>query len=63
MTTETYHLTLDDAVDVWLRHWDGEYQHHIAASYRVNPGRVNDIIKGRLHPEAEAIADAKRRAA
>jgi hypothetical protein len=59
----TYQLTSDDAVDIWLRHWAGEYQHHIAASYGVNPGRVNDVLKGRKHPESEAIAARKRRAA
>jgi hypothetical protein len=28
----TYRLTFNDAVDIWLRHWAGEYQHTIAAS-------------------------------
>ncbi len=58
-----YCLTFDDAVDVWLRHWQGEYQHHIAASYGVNPGRVNDVLKGRKHPGSEQAAAPKRRAA
>jgi len=58
-----YRLTADDAVDIWLRHWAGEYQHHIAASYRVNPGRVNEVLKGTRFPDAEAVATAKRRAA
>ncbi|OSI29580.1 hypothetical protein [Bradyrhizobium canariense] len=44
-----YQLTFDDAVYVWLRHWQGEYQHRIAATYDVNPGRVNDVIKERKH--------------
>ncbi len=44
-----YHLSFDDAVHVWLRHWQGEYQHRIAASYDVNPGRVNDVLKERKH--------------
>ncbi|MBN9068759.1 MAG: hypothetical protein J0H60_20530 [Rhizobiales bacterium] len=60
---QPYQLTLDDAVDVWLRHWNGEYQHHIAASYRVNPGRVNEVLKGHRFPESEAIAAEKQRAA
>lgn len=58
-----YQLTLDDAVDIWLRHWSGEYQHNIAASYGVNPGRVNDVLKGRKHPGSEQVAFSKRRAA
>ena len=31
-----YMLMFDDAVDVWLRRWSGEFQHKIAASYDVN---------------------------
>lgn len=58
-----YRLTLEDAVDIWLRHWDGQYQHHIAADYRINPGRVNDVLKGRRFPEAKAMAGAIRRPA
>lgn len=49
-------LTPDDAVQVWLRHWRGEYQHRIAADYDVNPGRVNDVLKGRLYPETRTVA-------
>jgi hypothetical protein len=45
----SYCLTLDDAVNIWLRHWNGEYQNRIAASYDVNPGRVNDVLKERKH--------------
>ncbi|WGS20826.1 MULTISPECIES: hypothetical protein [unclassified Bradyrhizobium] len=46
-TAKPYRLTFEDAVYVWLRHWRGEYQHHIAASYNVNPGRVNEVLKER----------------
>ncbi len=56
----SYRLTFDDAVDIWLRRWRGEYQHDMAASYRVNPARVNDVLKGRIHLGSEAAA---RRAA
>jgi hypothetical protein len=58
-----YRLSFDDAVDIWLCHWAGEYQHNIAASYGVNPGRVNDVIKHRKHPDSLAVAALKRRAA
>jgi len=51
-----YHLTFDDAVYVWIRHWNGEFQHRIAASYDVNPGRVNDVIKERKHFGSRAEA-------
>jgi hypothetical protein len=57
---EIYRLTFDDAVDVWLRHWAGEYQHRIAASYDVNPGRVNEVLKERLHVGSKRVAASKR---
>jgi hypothetical protein len=42
------HLTFDEAVQVWLRFWNGEYQDRIAAFFDVNPGRVNEVVKLRL---------------
>lgn len=55
-TPPAYQLTFDDAVDIWLRHWQGEYQHRIAASYDVNPARVNEVLKGRRQPGSEERA-------
>jgi hypothetical protein len=55
--TPSYQLTFDDAVDIWLRHWQGEYQHRIAASYDVNPARVNEVLKGTRHPGSEEHAE------
>lgn len=59
----TYSLTFDDAIDVWLRHWAGEYQHRIAASYEINQGRVCDVLKERLHPGSKAVALKRKEAA
>lgn len=58
-----YRLTFDDAIDVWLRRWAGEYQHDIAASYGVNAGRVNDVLKERKHVGSRQVAQEKRGAA
>lgn len=55
-----YRLTFDDAVDIWRRHWSGQFQHHIAAHYRVNPGRINEVLKEKRHPGSR---NAARRAA
>lgn len=55
-----YRLTLDDAVQVWIRRWSGEYQHEIAASYGVNQGRVNEVLRGKLFPNSQTIALNKR---
>jgi hypothetical protein len=49
-------LTFHDAVEVWRRYWAGEYQNRIAAYFDVNPGRVNEVIKGRRHPGSEQAA-------
>ena len=56
----TYRLTFNDAVDIWLRHWTGEYQHTIAARYDVSRGRVNDVLNERLHIGSKAVAATKR---
>lgn len=53
----SYRLTEQDAVEVWIRHWSGEYQNRIAAHFHVNPGRVNEIIKGHKFPGSEQLAD------
>lgn len=53
-------LTFEQAIEVWSRYWDGEYQHRIAASYDVNPGRVNEVVKRHKHIGSEEIAAAKR---
>lgn len=45
----SYTLTFNDAVEIWLRHWSGEFQNRIAASFDVNPGRVNEVLKERKH--------------
>jgi hypothetical protein len=58
----TYRLTLDDAVDIWLRYWSGEFQHDIAESYGVNQGRINEVLKEHSHPGSKAIAARKRSA-
>lgn len=57
---QPYRLTFDDAVEIWLRHWQGEFQHHIAASFGVNPGRVNEVLKGSRFPESQQVASKRR---
>ena len=42
-------LTSEDAVQVWLLHWAGKFQHHIAAKFGVNPGRVSEVLKEKKH--------------
>lgn len=42
-------LTFDDAIKVWQMFRSGEFQHRIAAFFDVNPGRINEIVKGKRH--------------
>ena len=54
-------LTFAEAVDVWLRHWAGEFQHRIAAFYGVNAGRVNEVLKERKHIGSREAAEKQRK--
>ncbi|OAP41384.1 hypothetical protein AU381_05805 [Sinorhizobium glycinis] len=58
----SYTLSFEDAVEIWLRSWNGEFQNRIAASLDVNPGRVNEVLKERKHVGSRHAA-LKRRAA
>jgi hypothetical protein len=49
-------LTFRQAVEIWQRILQGEFQNRIAADYDVNPGRISDIKMGRLHPGSEVVA-------
>ncbi len=49
-------LTLEDAIEVWRRARSGEFQNRIAAHFDVNPGRINEILKGRKYPESQRLA-------
>ena len=53
---QTYRLTSSDAVTVWQMRREGYFQHQIAAHFGVNPGRINDVLKGRKFPEAQLAA-------
>lgn len=58
----SYKLTFDDAVQVWLRHFDGEFQNRIAAVFDVNQGRINEVIKERTHVGSKVAALSRRAA-
>lgn len=49
-------FTFEEAVDVWLRRWSGQFQHEIAAAYVINPRAVNHVLKGLTHEGSEAEA-------
>jgi predicted XRE-type DNA-binding protein len=53
------HLTFNDAVEVWILHQAGWFQHRIAANFDVNPGRINDVLKERVHVGSREAAGRK----
>ena len=55
-------LTFEDAVEVWTRYKNGEFQHRIAAYFDVNPGRVSEVVKGKRFPGSEEAAIRKKAA-
>lgn len=46
-------LTLQEAKEVWRLRAKGWLQHHIAARFGVNQGRISEILTGKSHPEAK----------
>ncbi|UJQ93036.1 hypothetical protein [Mariluticola halotolerans] len=54
--TPSYRLTFEDAVRIWLMVWEGHFHNRIAAEFDVNPGRVSDVVKHRMHVGSEAEA-------
>ena len=53
-------LTQEDAIQVWMMHWDGWLQSRIAAHFDTNQGRVSEIINLKRHPEAHQLAFSRR---
>lgn len=66
MTEKTFphnpSLNFEQAVQVWLLHWQGLYQHQIAARLFTNQGRVNEVLKERKHKGSREAALSKRSA-
>ena len=49
-------LTLGDAVEIIRLRAAGEAYSRLTARYDVNPARIAEVLKGRLFPEARALA-------
>jgi len=52
-------FTFEEAIDVWLRHFIGQYQHQIAAAYVINVRAVNHVLKEKTHVGSKQIAEAR----
>lgn len=53
-------LTFDEAVQVWLMHWDGWIQSRIAAHFDTNQGRVSEVLSGDRQPGSREEAERRR---
>jgi len=49
-------VTHDNAVEIWLRLWRGDFKHRIAQHFEINVARIYDVRRGKLHPGSEAAA-------
>ena len=52
-------LTLDDAIEIWIRIIRGEIQSRIAADFDVNIGRISEIKSGQKFGGSEQKAREK----
>jgi hypothetical protein len=52
-------FTHEQAVDVWMRHFSGQYQHQIAAAYVINVRAVNHVLKEKTHLGSKEVAEAR----
>jgi hypothetical protein len=50
-------FTFDEAIDVWLRRFSGQYHHEIAAAYVINWGRVSDVLTEQTHIGSKKAAE------
>ena len=55
-------FTFEEAVDVWLRRWSGQFIHEIAAAYIINWGRVSDVLSEITHIGSKEVAASRRSA-
>jgi hypothetical protein len=54
-------FTDEEAIDVWLRFWKGDLQDDIAHDYRINAGRVSDVVNEKTHPGSRTAAEKLRK--
>ncbi len=52
-------FTFEQAVDVWMHHFSGQYQHQIAAAYIINVRAVNHVLKEKTHVGSKRVAEAR----
>jgi len=53
-------LTFEDAVDVWLKRWEGWLQSRIAAHHDTNIGRISEVLNEKRHLGSREEAERRR---
>jgi hypothetical protein len=59
LSTSKTKFSFEEAVDVWMRHFSGQYQHQIAAAYVINVRAINHVLKEKTHVGSKQIAEAR----
>ena len=59
LTTSKTKFTFEEAVDVWMRHFSGQYQHQIAAACVINVRAVNHVLKEKAHIGSKHVAEVR----
>ncbi|MCW8914590.1 MAG: hypothetical protein OQK24_01910 [Magnetovibrio sp.] len=49
-------ITFDDAVQIWLKLFDGAFSHTIAAEFETNQGRISEVRTGKRQPGSREAA-------
>lgn len=49
-------ITFEDAVQIWLRLFDGAFNHTIAAEFETNQGRISEVRTGQRQPGSREVA-------
>jgi hypothetical protein len=52
-------FSFEQAVDVWVRRFNGQFQHEIAAAYVINVRAVNHVLKEKAHIGSRQVAEAR----
>ncbi|MEZ5895029.1 MAG: hypothetical protein R3C51_01395 [Parvularculaceae bacterium] len=60
MGTPSKTLTFEDATVVWLKRWNGLYQHEIASELECNQGRISEILSEKAHQGSRVEAMRRR---
>jgi hypothetical protein len=59
LTTPKTKFTCHEAIDVWQRHFRGQYQYQIASAYVIDVRAVSRVLKEKDHLGSKQLAEAR----